>query len=327
MKPPTGKLGLQRIVLGNLPLLGISYQGRRKDREYIEKFSDKGEMKKIMRVALRHGVSLFAASSHGFNDLAPIHLDAVKEVEKEEETELSLISCIGIPLQVGGEKVNEYRRWKTHLNYELEQFGETVRRKAFEDPILNCRLGWKENLRGAKPYKSNQLKRELRVNWKLWEESIEKLSNHMIAWVEPGSETDFLAISRIDLLEELLDRIGESGYRSLLGSHHLGASFPLVEEWKVKRFDGYVTPINRLGVMMFPTQRDAEKAAERARTGGKLIAGIKPFAGGRIEPKEALEYVYKELKADSCMIGVGSVEEAEEDFRVARDVLASIRRP
>lgn len=31
--------------------------------------------------------------------------------------------------------------------------------------------------------------------------------------------------------------------------------------------------------------------------------------------------MYKEVRADSCMMGVGSVEEAEEDFRIARNVL------
>jgi len=39
---------------------------------------------------------------------------------------------------------------------------------------------------------------------------------------------------------------------------------------------------------------------------------------------EALSYVYKELKVDSCMVGVGSAEEAEKDFQVAGNILLSI---
>ena len=120
-----------------------------------------------------------------------------------------------------------------------------------------------------------------------------------------------------------MDRIHELGYRALLGSHHFGATFPLIEERRVKRFDGYVTPVNKLGVMMFPTQREAEKAVGKAREADKLILGIKPFAGGRIRPEEALNYVYESIKVDSCMIGVGTVEEAEEDFQVAKNVLRS----
>ena len=178
-----------------------------------------------------------------------------------------------------------------------------------------------ENLKLAKPYKATELDRELKVDWGCWEESVGKLSDYKIAWMEPGSETDFLAISRMDLLEELLDRIIELGYRSLLGSHHMGASVELIEERKVKRFDGYVTPVNKLGVMMFPTRRVAENGIWRARKLGRLVVAIKAFAGGRIRPKEALSYVYRNMKVDSCMMGVGSVEEAEEDFETAESIL------
>jgi len=316
------RLGLQRIILGNLPLLRISYQGRQKDVEYKEKFSSKGEMKRVMKVALRYDVRLFSASSHGFNELAPAYLDAIKELEKEEETEIRLVACIGIPLEFRGERINDYKRWKTHLSYETEEFGRKVSEKVLEDPILNCRLGWKENLRVAKPYQIKELERELKVNWKIWEGNVSVFSEYRVAWIEPGSETDFLAISRMDLLEDLLDKVHELGYRALLGSHHLGASVPLIGERRVKRFDGYVTPVNKLGIMMFPTQRIAENVVKRTGKDGKLIVAIKPFAGGRIEPKEALNYVYKKLKVDSCMIGVGSVEEAEEDFQDAKEILA-----
>ena len=61
-------------MLGNLSLLGISYQGQERDREYRDRFSRPGEMTRVMRVALRHGVRLFAASSHEFNQLSPIYL-------------------------------------------------------------------------------------------------------------------------------------------------------------------------------------------------------------------------------------------------------------
>jgi len=118
---------------------------------------------------------------------------------------------------------------------------------------------WKENLR-AKPYRTEELERELKVDWNLWEESIIKFSDYRVAWIEPKSETDFLAVSRMDFLEELLDRIHELGHRALLGSHHIGASAPLIREKRVKRFDGFVTPTNKLGVMMFQTRREAEKS-------------------------------------------------------------------
>jgi len=316
------ELKMQKIVLGNLPFLGISYQSREKDQQYREKFSNKSEMKKIMKVAIKYGVRFFASSSHRFNELSMLHLEAVREVEEEEEMEIALISCISIPLQIGGAKVNDYKRWKTHLIYETEKFGGTVLQRVLNDPILNFRPQWKETLQNIRPYTTGQLQRRLKIDWRIWENSIDRLSGWKVAWIEPGSETDFLALVRSDLLGELIDRVRDAGYRSLLGSHHLGATVPLLEENRIRRFDGYVTPINKLGIMMFPTQREAEKAAGEARSKGKLLIAIKPFAGGRIRPKEALTYVYKEMEADACMMGVASVEEAEEDFQAARQILA-----
>ncbi len=316
------ELKSRRIVLGNLPFLGVSYQGREKDEEYRERFSDKSEMKKVMRVALNYGVRFFSASSHRFNDLSPLYLEAVREIEDEEEVEITLIACISIPLRISGARVNDYRRWKTQLLYETEKFGGNILYRALDDPVLNCRPGWRGNLRSAKPYPMIQLQRELKIDWEAWENSIDMFSSWRIGWIEPGSETDFLALARSDLLGEIIDRTRDAGYRCLLGSHHLGATAPLLEERRMRGFDGYVTPINKLGVMMFPTRREAEKAVKEARSRGRLIVAIKPFAGGRINPKEALRYVFRRAEADACMMGVASTREAEEDFKAARQVLA-----
>jgi hypothetical protein len=311
---------LQRVILGNLPLLGISYQGEQKDRDYREKFSKKHEMKQVMKVAIQHGVTFFASSSHDFNHLSPLYLQALKEVENEEEERMHLITCIGVPLEFKGRKINDYRRWTTHLQYESKGFGIAVRERYLNDPLLNFRSMWRENLTQAKPYDRDELDRELRIDWDQWENRLHTFSAYKIAWVEPGSETDFLALCRIDLLGELIDKIHETGHDVLLASHHFGASAPLIQKKQVRGFDGYVTPVNKLGVMMFPTQREVENAITMTRKEGKLIIGIKPFAGGRIPPREALEYAYIIMKVDSCMLGVGSVEEAEEDLNIAKQM-------
>ena len=318
------RLDLQKIILGNLPLIGISYQGKQKDEEYRKRFSNKDEMKKVMKVALKYEIKYFASSSHDFNELSPIYLNVIKELEEDEGVEIFLIPCIGIPLEIGKEKVNDYRRWATHLNYEKEKFGKEIIEKYFNDPILNCRYNWKENLKIAKPYNLKEIEKELKIDWKKWEDSIFRFSDYRIAWIEPGSESDFIIISRIDLLEELIDRTLDIGYRVLLGSHHLGVSSSIIEEEKIRKFDGYVTPINKLGCMMFPNKREVENSVIKIRESGKIIIAIKPFAGGRIEPKEALDYVYKKVKVDSCMVGVGSIKEAEEDFRIAKNILKNL---
>ncbi|MGQ9552233.1 MAG: hypothetical protein ACUVUE_07395 [Candidatus Bathycorpusculaceae bacterium] len=312
-----------KMIFGNLPLLGITYQGAEKDEECRRRFSDKIEMKKVLEVAIKHGIRYFASSSHNFNELVPTYMEAISEVADEKAAEVQLIPCLGIPLEFKGKRIDDYRRWATYLEYETRSFGD-VKGRYLNDPILNCRFEWKENLMRAKPYKLKELERELRVNWNEWEDVVFEFSDYYLAWVEPGSESDFLAISRMDLLQELVDRTREFDHKVLLGIHHAGASIPLIEKEKVKT-DGYVTPINKLGAMMFPIQQDAEVVIKKTREAGKLVIGIKPLAGGRIEPKEALRYVYKRVKADSCMIGVSSAQEAEEDFRIARNISENSR--
>ncbi|MCW3975758.1 MAG: hypothetical protein NWE86_05910 [Candidatus Bathyarchaeota archaeon] len=312
---------LEKVIFGNLPLLGISYQGKDKDREYKEKFSDKEEIKKIMKIALKNGIRYFACSSQDFNELSPIHLQSLKELEDEQDIRIPLMACAGIPMTLSGERITDYRRWATHLAYELKYFGKNIRANYYEDPILNCRDDWRENFSTAKPYDLKELDRGLKIDWSKWEDEMIRFSTHKIAWIEPGSESDFLALCRMDLLEELLDRTHEFGYRVLLGSHHLGITFQLLSEERVKKHDGYVAPVNKSGIMMFPTKKEVEKCIKNARKEEKIIVGVKPFAGGRIKPKEALEYVYNEIGVDMCMIGTGSIEELEEDLEVASTIL------
>ncbi|WP_455276179.1 hypothetical protein [[Eubacterium] cellulosolvens] len=315
---------LQRIILGNLPLVGISYQGMDKDREYKDKFSDKNEIKDILRVGLKYQIRNFSASSFNFNELAPLHLEAVKELEEEENIKIPLIACQGIPIEFQGQRINDYRRWATHLEYEMKEFGQEVRTRYLEDPILNFRNNWRENLSSAKPYDKKEINNNLRINWRQWEVNLQEFSDYEVEFMEPGSETDFLALCRIDLLGELVDRTRELGHRILFGSHHLGSTVSIIKG-KIEHHDGYVTPVNKLGLMMFPLQKKVEEAIKEAKKDGKSIIAVKPFAGGRIEPKEALEYVFNKMRVDSCMIGVGSLEEAEFDIQIAEDTLKTVK--
>ncbi|MFX0211372.1 MAG: hypothetical protein ACFFDT_35665, partial [Candidatus Hodarchaeota archaeon] len=140
-----------KIVFGNLPLLGITYQGANKDETCRIKFSNRDEMKRLIEVALRYQIHYFAASSYNFNALAPTYLKMVNEVAEEKERAVQLIPCLGIPLEFKRKKVDDYKRWATYLDYELRTFGN-VKAKYFGDPILNCRYAWKENLSRSKPY-------------------------------------------------------------------------------------------------------------------------------------------------------------------------------
>ncbi len=325
---PLQKIGdrpVPRLILGHLPFVGESYQGLEKNQEYITKFSDIKNTVKILRIAVeKYGLTVTAAGISADNRLTNLFLEAIKETERLADTEIAVIPCIQIPLTIHGEPVDTYRRWLTYYKIERQIAGDMILDKYLEDPVLQCRKGWKakfkETLQYSKPYGRRELK-DLQIDFESLEKKLSILEDFKILFAELGSETDFLAVTnRLDLLETLVDRLmNRYGHHILLGVHHAGITIPILENSGI-RCDGYVTPINRMGVMMFPNR---DSAVEAIRAAKKPVIAIKPLAGGRIRPREALEHIYREMGIDFSMIGVGSEREAEEDFSTAHEILKS----
>jgi hypothetical protein len=317
-----GRVPVPRLILGHLPFVGESYQGPEKNREYRTRFSDMRNSVRILRSCVeRYGLTVTAAGMMS-DKLGGLFLKAIKEVERITETEIALIPCVPIPLAIGRKPVDVYRRWVTYYELEKRTADEELARRYLEDPILGCRSNWRIDfgvaLQKPKPYGSADLK-GLLIDMAKLDEDISILSDFHVLFLELGSEADFLAMTgRIDLLASLVDHIREKfGHGVLLGTHHAGSTIPLLEGSEVQ-FDGYVSPVNKLGIMMFP---DANRALEAMKGSQRAVIAIKPLAGGRIEPRGALEYVYRDRGVHFCMIGVGSEGEAEEDLAIALEIL------
>jgi len=324
---PFSKIGdvlVPRLILGHLPFLGESYQGSQKNLEYVARFSDVRNTVKVLRVAVEgYGVTVTAAGTMSSESrLTELFLRAVKETERITGIEVAVIPCVQIPLMILGKSVDVYKRWLTYYEIEKRMASEELLSKYLEDPVLQCRSGWKiefkEALQSSKSYEAAEIK-HLEIDYKRLDGAVSSLTGFNVLFLELGSETDFLAMTgRTDLLTTLINHIGgRFGYRVILGIHHAGSTIPTLEESEME-FDSYVTPVNKLGVMMFPA---ANTALEATRKCEKPIIAIKPLGGGRIQPRSALRYVYKELGLSFCMIGVGSESEAEEDFSTALEVL------
>jgi len=309
-----------RLILGHMPLVGISYQCREKDEEYREKFSDARSMKRVIDAAIRLGVGRFAAASPGSSPLASLHLQVLRSIV-DEGHEIEIIPCVGIPVRLGGQRIDAFRRWATYLALESKFYPE-VKQRMLDDPILNFRGGWKHNLPRSKPYDDEDFQ-SLSIDWKQIEDSLERFLELPVSYMEPGSETDFLTMAgRFDLIGELVDRIRERGYKGvLLGVHHAGVTIPRLDE-RLEGLDGYVTPLNSIGVMMFPTQASAEEAIKGT---SRAVYAIKPLAGGRVKPKRAFIYAFS-FEVEGCMVGAASVAEVHEDFNVAVEILEARAR-
>jgi len=327
-KFPLGRIAdkpVPRLILGHLPFIGESYQGPERDREYRARFSRVENIVKILRIAVEgYGLTVMAAGLMPSNIMVELLFKAIREASRVTKTEIALIPCIQIPLRIDGKPVDPYRRWLTYYETERNITDEEILLERYlQDPILQCRSGWKlrfqHTLRYSKPYEEDEIEK-LQVDYESLGREVNKLQGFNVLFAELGSETDFLALTgRLDLLGELIEHLRDVyGYDVLLGIHHAGTSIPRLEGSKLD-FEGYITPVNRLGVMMFPTM---DLALEAVKSSSKPVIAIKPLAGGRIKPKQALEYIYRELGVEFSMIGVGSEGEAREDFSTALKILS-----
>ncbi len=306
-KQPQLRARAEKMILGHMPFIGSSYQSKEKDTELVRKFSDKNEIRKIFETAYRHGIRKYAASSSKMSKLSTRHLDLLKEYH-ENGYNFEIIPCFSIPIMLNNKKIDAFKRWATYLEIEKQNTPRILNR-VLNDPILNFREEWRKKLPEAIPYSRNDLK-ALKITWDIVEGALEEFSDLPVSYVEPGSETDFLAMTeRFDLLGELIDRITAAGYGKILfGVHHAGETINRLD--KKLKFDGYLTPINSMGIMMLPTHKSAEEAIKNTK---KEVFVIKPFAGGRIEPSHAFKYILK-FKTEGIMFGASTEEEVVEDI-------------
>jgi len=307
--------------------LGESYQGPEKNRIYAQRFSKVETTTELLKKAFtQYGLTTVSVMPPGMGPLSRLFFQALKTASKETGMEPGLIACFMIPLTTRSRPVDDYRRWVTYHSIEAAEDRE-VAEKYLRDPILLCREGWGERfplaLANLRPYSQEEI-RDLSYDEDRLENALQPFKEHKVLLIEPGSETDFLALTgRTDLLQEIINHARDClRCPAVVGTHHAGSTIPILENSGVDT-EGYVTPVNSLGALMLPTRERALKAMEACK---HPIIAIKPMAGGRIPPEKAFDFIYGEVEADSCMIGVASEEELDIDVREARRALLLRKR-
>lgn len=297
------------LMLGSLPFIGVSYRSFKHDEVYRKRFSKIETIVEILSAAVEHGIDVLGVMPDIENPLFNNLFDAIKKVETKYGIEIGLGICIPVPLEINGKLIDAFRRWLTYYYNEKKLVDEhDLLRRYLNDPILQWRKGWKENFtkvfKYVKPYVKEDF-RKLSINLRFVERILKIFDGYKVVFVEPGSEIDFLVISqRFDLLDVLLSFLQSTyGCPIILGSHHSGITIPVLEKSKLS-FNGFMTPVNMLGVMMFPSKEMSLKAVKEAK---RPVIGIKVLAGGRLRPVEALRFALKYVKF--LMVGVASTKE------------------
>lgn len=322
---PRMKIGKSRfpmLMLGSLPFIGVSYKSFKHDEIYRKRFSNMENSVEILSAAVEYGIDVLGIMPDIENSLFNNLLNAIKKVETRYGIEIGLGICIPVPLEINGKPINAFRRWLTYYYNEKNLVNEhELLRRYLNDPVLQWRKGWKENFTKAfkhmKPYVKEDFEK-LSINLRSVERILKIFDGYKVVFIEPGSEIDFLVISeRFDLLDALLSFL-RSMYENLviLGSHHSGITIPVLEKSKLS-FNGFMTPINMLGVMMFPSKELSLKAIKETR---RPIIAIKVLAGGRLKPIEAIRFALKYVKF--LMVGVALTKELNILVRALFDALS-----
>ena len=121
---------------------------------------------------------------------------------------------------------------------------------------------------------------------------------------------------KVRMLEELLDRIRETGSLAGLVTHT-----PITTmKWLINKnlkYEALMLPVNKIGYMIDGTLDAMKHLVSKL---GKHIIAKKVLAAGRIPVKEAIEFVSKLPFIDVIALGVASEEEAIETFTIAKQL-------
>jgi hypothetical protein len=303
-KVPLVDLGgrlVPKLIQGIHPFDGMSYISEERDRDYRRKSLDVRKTAEILRYAIFEAGIPVPQVDQDIPDLDRLHLSALTILMEEEGVEIPVIPYVELPLKLRGEKLDSRRVFSTYDEQNLRLGGEEYRTHFLNDPIVNYRARSKEKIitcDNFKPYKTEELD-ELEVDYTLFERNIGFFKGFQILALDLGAQTDLLAMTgQLNKLEECLRALKREFGAVLISIHHAGASIPPLEEHSLD-YDGYITPVNRLGVAMFPTP---DKALKAIREATKPTIAIKAQSGGRDLGEESFRYVLS-TEGGNCLYG------------------------
>jgi hypothetical protein len=119
----------------------------------------------------------------------------------------------------------------------------------------------------------------------------------------------------INHAEEMLQLIREKGLIPGIACHDARAILYSDE----RGYDAkvYATPVNKIGFWMNPEGLTLKVI----RQTDKPVIALKPFASGRIQPEEGLEFTLSTPGVTAVAIGVANYEEVIQDFKLAHKIL------
>jgi hypothetical protein len=322
---PTTRIGqveLPRLIMGIHPYDGCSYVDQERDAQNLQAFDQVNKVSEVLRYAVEDAGITVAQVDHMLPVLDRLHLQAIWETERLTGVQIGLVAYILIPIALDGQEIaDSAQAYATLYAWDERVGGQAFREQIRQDEIVRYNLGG--SFDGlvtpeiASPFTADEAAR-FEVDYARLERHLGFFAGCEILVADPGSEIDLLAmVGRFDLIREYLGFLRRRFPTVVTSVHHPGVTLPLLEAEGID-VDAYVTPVNRPGTMMFPTQ---EIALDAIRQASKPVIAIKPMAGGRYLGPEAFDFVFNEVGVAAAMFGMGTVQQARETTSGAKKVL------
>ncbi len=315
---------IPRVILGQHPYDGTTYTSWERDQAYRRRWTGPQSMVELLKpIVHRFGVT---ASREVPSDsaLSRWHQDALRLTMEALQVEIALIVGTVLPLS----RQPETAEYLYRLNYELagEAFAQTWR----NDPITHYRFERQREQADAlerfvKAGRAASVTppsawQQIEVDYEKLDALLDRYREFTVPVFASNAAFEFLVLARrFDDLQQVVKRIRNRVGVFVFGTHYAGLIIPLIEAAGIA-VDGYLTPINAAGIHMYPTQNHTVEALKSA---GRPVIAIKPLGGGRVPPTQAFRYLFETLNIEATMVGIGSMEEAEETLTAAANTLAS----
>jgi hypothetical protein len=310
--------------MGIHPYDGCSYVDEERDQENLRAFDQAGKVAQILRYAVGEAGVTVAQVDHMLPDLDRLHLQAIWEAERLTGVQIGLIAYILVPITLDGVEITySDRAHATLYAHDDRVGGEAFREHIRRDEVVRYTLGGSFDAlvtpETAPPYTPDEAAR-LEIDYAMLERHLGFFAGCQILVADPGAESDLLAMTgRFDLIRDYVAFLRQRFDTVIASVHHAGVTIPLLEAEAIP-VDAYLTPVNRLGAMMFPTQ---ELVLDAVRRSSKPVIAIKPMAGGRYLGRRAFEYVLEEVGVAASMFGMGTLEQVKETIQAAKEVLGA----
>ncbi|MDF1514560.1 MAG: hypothetical protein P1S60_12195 [Anaerolineae bacterium] len=322
---PTVKIGnveLPRLIMGIHPYDGCSYVDQMRDANNLKHFDRVQKVSPVIRYAVEQEGLSVVQCDHMIPNLNRLHLQAIWETERQIDTHIGLIAYILVPISLDGIDITySERAHATLYQHDMRIGGAGFEEHIHSDEIIRYILGGSFDKlvtpETVPPFTDAEISR-LEIDYQKLEQYLGFFAGLDILVADPGAEIDLLAMTgRFDLIREYLHFLRQRYANVITSVHHAGVTIPLLEKENIP-VDAYLTPVNAMGLHMFPTRETAVVAIQEA---SRPVIAIKPLAGGRYLGQRAFAYVFNIVGAAATMFGMGTLSQVKETTRWAKDVL------